>query len=502
MNELHEFIKSLDPAELSFLKKNAEKKGQSSAKYLEVMDAIRAQPVYDEAALLKKFRREKFVKQFSVMKNYLFHVIADTLTAKNLIDEPQNCLVGVILRIHFFKDKGLYALAESELKSGLKIATETEAFVQELELLSIQRYLIINRFSSDSYDTLITNQKLTQDTLALYQNLLDYTNLHAEFTLLLDKSFNANAGKSSADFEAIFSNAMIQDESKALSKRALLEALLLKTAYYNITHQTDLFFEMASRAFDLAHQSEWHLSFDKMRLLSTYHQKMHAAWIVGRLNEIKDTLEKLNSFKPQNEVQELAAFCYFTSFSLVYFQHTHENEKLLEAIHKAYQLIKERGAKLRFDVRKQLIISCMSGAIESGEYVHALDWSLLYRAYDTNNRLDMRMVIEMMELIAHTELKNIVLVHNLSQGIYQRALRWGEKGGFESVFISFFKKLSTSIDPDEKIKVFEKSKEDLNKLSDEHVSSQHQALYAIFNAYLASKIAGKPYHLFMKNFKS
>ena len=63
-------------AEKSYFKRYASKlSDDSSTNYVQLLDAIAAQEEYEEPALKKKFAKEKFVKQFSVAKTYLYKSI-------------------------------------------------------------------------------------------------------------------------------------------------------------------------------------------------------------------------------------------------------------------------------------------------------------------------------------------------------------------------------------------------------------------------------------------
>jgi hypothetical protein len=496
MTDLHALIHALQPAEISYLKKHAQKSGNTNPKYMEVMDAIRAQEVYEEEALLKKFRREKFVKQFSVIKNYLFHFVTDSLIAKELLHQNENQLLLLIQRIYYFKDKGLYSLAETALKTALHLAKETEAFLPLIELLAIERYMIIHKFSTAPPLRLEQNKTETQQAVDHLQNLQSYINLHTDFLLLADKSFNFVSENRLAALTTLMQDERVIHESNAHSTRALVELLILKVQYYNVTNQSSLFFETALRSFELAHQSQWYQQFDRLRLLSTYPQLMHAALLTGQYACMHDTLKKLSEFVCTNDIQQMAVFSYKTPFLLVYLQEKSDLAALKTAIEEAYLNTKLFGKKLRFDVRANIIVSCMSGAIELGLYGQAVEWAVLFRSFDSADRLDSQMVIDMLALIAHTELTERIYVQNLSQTIYQRALRWGEKGEFESTYLSFFKKLSASLDKDEEQKLFEKTKQSIARISSTEVSSQNRTLFPIFDTYVKSKIAAIPYHLF------
>ncbi|MCB9336004.1 MAG: hypothetical protein H6586_07635, partial [Flavobacteriales bacterium] len=75
---LFELVHSLTKSEKRFVKLNAQMHSGDKV-YLKLMDAILKQNEYNEDELLGLFKNEKFVKQFSVAKNYLINFILKQL---------------------------------------------------------------------------------------------------------------------------------------------------------------------------------------------------------------------------------------------------------------------------------------------------------------------------------------------------------------------------------------------------------------------------------------
>ncbi|MFN8323106.1 MAG: hypothetical protein U0T74_10650 [Chitinophagales bacterium] len=497
MNHLHHLLHSLSAHEVAYLNKSAQTSEKGRPKYLNVMEAIRKQPKYDEVALLKQFRREKFVKQFSVMKHYLHHSIMNGLAARHIADSEEFRLTRQITQIKILLNKGLYELAEDILQPALEESRTAEAFIEWLDLLALQRYLIVNHFLTHQKISLKQNTEETEQVMLLYSNFLKYQEINSEQSRMSDRSFHIRNEDYLKEHEMIMKHPLIADETKALTQRALFELFMTRLLYYNITDQREAFFQCANQAFQQAHACIWLIKFDKLRLLSVYPQLMHAAYLNGKWQVLEETLELLKKFTPGSQIQEMAAFTYHISFSLVLLQATGRQTELMKTITNAYGKVKHFGNKLRFDARSQIIISCMSGTLESGHYEQAIDWALLFNEFDQGERLDARLIVDMMELIAHNELGQLLLVSNLSQAIYQRALRWGEKGKFEDTFIRFFKKITSIVEPDELSRLYRKTLDDLKEILEGDIVSQNRTIFPIFETYVQSRIQGVSYHQYL-----
>lgn len=72
-SNLHQLIKSLSAPEKGYVKKQATVHviGEQN-KYIRIFEAIEKQKEYDEKAILKKFKDDPILNNFSVAKNYLF----------------------------------------------------------------------------------------------------------------------------------------------------------------------------------------------------------------------------------------------------------------------------------------------------------------------------------------------------------------------------------------------------------------------------------------------
>lgn len=497
MVDLFKLVQSLGGTEYLQLKKLFSSSRKESPKYLELMQAIRKQASYNETELLKKFRREKFVKQFPVIKNYLYHATLDGLTSTSITTAEEFSLTAKITKVKILRNKGLYEAAIRELNTALQEAANAEAFWELIELLSLQRYFIVNKFTDGAvgYEW---NSTQTQEAIEKYQNLLHYQKLNSEYTLMVDKSFHVRSADYMGKINSIIDNEWIADERKARSQRALFELLITKILFYNITDNRPAFFETALRAVTIAENSIWLNQYDKLRLLSVYPQLMHAAYLTGNTQVISDCLHKLALFKPNSPIQEMAVFSYSIPFSLIQYQLVGQTDNLKNTITSAYKQLKTYGDKLRFDIRLQIIVSCMSGLLQLGNYEEALDWALLYNEYDTGERLDAHLIITMMELIARSELQQHILVIHFTNALYQRALRWGEKGTFEDAFISFFKRYGKAANRKQFQELVSETLQKVNQLKTSDIASNNRTLLPIFKHYLEAKIANLPYHIYMQ----
>lgn len=144
---LFRLIKSMTKGEKSYFKKSTSSNGvgNSSSNYSKLFDAIAKSSEYDEEALLKKFRKEAFVKNFVETKQYLKTQILRVLRNYNRNKSIVLKLREDISDIEILIQKGLFDLARTQIKKTLKVANKHELvhYIFELNKLHFKLSTIL-----------------------------------------------------------------------------------------------------------------------------------------------------------------------------------------------------------------------------------------------------------------------------------------------------------------------------------------------------------------------
>ena len=134
---LYLLIKSLTKSEKGYFKKYASFHIRSSegSNYIKIFNAIDAQLVYDEHKLIKKFKQERFINQFSVAKNYLYNIILESLEAYHYSNNKE--IRSLLNKIELLTDRGLYVQAKKLLKKVRKMAEDHKlsGYISEIDIL-------------------------------------------------------------------------------------------------------------------------------------------------------------------------------------------------------------------------------------------------------------------------------------------------------------------------------------------------------------------------------
>jgi tetratricopeptide (TPR) repeat protein len=182
-----QLIQSLNRNERLYFKRNfIPATGAEDRLYIRLFDAIAAQKVYDEKALLEKFSPALNKKNIATQKNYLQKQVSDALVQYEVIRDPGKDVYTSIQLIRIYRKKGLYVEAFAIWKKAVELARTREAFAM-LNLLKTEfEKMVIFSPSHSDQDELLDIFKQNVITYTEYAELITLRDIYTE-TLLLKK---------------------------------------------------------------------------------------------------------------------------------------------------------------------------------------------------------------------------------------------------------------------------------------------------------------------------
>lgn len=212
--DLFHLIQSMTKAEKRYFKLYASKhveKGRSNS--VKLFDAIEAQTEYDEAAIRRRFAKERFSRQLAVQKNYLYTLILRSLRAFHAGTSVGVRVAELLHAVEVLSDRGLYAQCSDLLARALQLARRHEEFALELRVLAYERHIAYELGNDARRDAVSGDQ---QAVLRKLSNLVECDRLAHEVA-------NAPvAGDSEEQRRGMLECEFLADESRALSLRALV----------------------------------------------------------------------------------------------------------------------------------------------------------------------------------------------------------------------------------------------------------------------------------------
>ncbi|MCP4443649.1 MAG: hypothetical protein GY810_32495 [Aureispira sp.] len=173
---IHTLIHALTKSEKRYFKlfvKNIGGKAQTN--YIKLFDAIVAQSEYNEAKIKKKFDKEKFVKQLSVTKHYLFKLILKSLLNFHN-DHIETEIYDGLKQVRILYDKQLFDIALHQLERLQKLALDNDKIVVlpiiAEWLLSLQNtHFAYQKYDLQQFDNLV---RFGEDYIATFRAQYQY----------------------------------------------------------------------------------------------------------------------------------------------------------------------------------------------------------------------------------------------------------------------------------------------------------------------------------------
>ena len=217
-SHLHLLIKSLSKAEKRYFKVYSSRHAIGGKNnYQLIIDAIEKQPVYDEDAIILKFKSEGFVNKFSITKNRLYDHVLKSLDAFHSNSSINAQLKRQIHYAEILYKKSLYKQSAKQLKSAKKIAYKYEKHTSLVEIFMWEKLLI----EKDNYTHTDTNglsEILDEDQLVLEKisNYSQFWNIKSRLFQILHQQGRARSADELARFKSIIDNILLSSEDRAL----------------------------------------------------------------------------------------------------------------------------------------------------------------------------------------------------------------------------------------------------------------------------------------------
>jgi exonuclease VII small subunit len=231
-DSLFTLIKSLNKTEKGHVKKHSNFHVINDRNnYIKIFDAINAQEVYNEDKLLKKFKNERFIKQFAVAKNYLYDIILESLEAYN--QNFASKLRSLLSKAEILAGKGFFKQAIKTLKKAKKHAIALEEFTYVLEIKLLEQ----------SIDHLEHNGKNLKASVNVWtdgiksitaqiENLERYEQLKDQLYLQYIEKGSSYTASEIKNFGWILENPLLKNKDQVLSFRAKILFHEIHALYY------------------------------------------------------------------------------------------------------------------------------------------------------------------------------------------------------------------------------------------------------------------------------
>ncbi|MEO5645784.1 MAG: hypothetical protein ABIQ40_13800 [Bacteroidia bacterium] len=473
---LHQLIQCLSKQEKRHFKIFASRHtiGEQN-NYVLLFDAIEKMKEYDEKIILKKFKGESSLNNFSITKSRLYETILRSLDVFHHNSSVDAQLWKELHYTEILYKKTLYDQCLKRLRSAKKLAEKYEKHAVLVQIHALEKSLA----EKDSYsgmrdenilDVLAEDRKVAED-IRVYNELW---NVKSRLFLLLNTKGRARGSEQLDEFRHLIDASLQKQKPEVLSVNARFLYHHTYSAYYfAITDAENCRTHLAANVALIEANTE--IFRDEPNVY--FGVLTNLIYVCSRLKLYKEVLENLRKLRSlpekldtaRNEDLEIKLFSSAYSLELTLYNSIGHFDKAMALVPKIEEgLIRFEGriSKLR---EAHFIISVAVAYYGAGKFQQALKWtSRLLNDPEIGENEWIFAVAQVFALILHIELNNFDVLPYVGRSV-QRYLKTRNRAyQFENVFLKFAEKISRADDVKTIHPLYQELSENLKKLDEDH----------------------------------
>ncbi len=375
MNSLFSLIHSLSPSEKRYFKLFTQRQVQhKNTNYAKLFDTINEQEIYDEDALLKKFKKEIFAKQFGVAKNYLFNMILSCMQQYNEENFIEWKIRNMFLQVKILASKGLDEDASKLIYKTKELAWQYEFYYVIGDIMVLEKYLFgnfrIGEPTIESYMAIDKEEAQALEIANIHQqigNVWHYlTLLELEIGILPQ-----NVIKQRAD---IYVNALYMKQEPPVSYNAKFRYYSTWSLYYNLINDQQRNYECCKKAVLIREEQIEHQPLLNMDPLAAFYNFLVSCEKANRWDEFEYYLQKIYTYQaPTIEVniRRMHNYCWC---GLMYYLHQKNYTQAYQIANEYKQFFIEKKIVYRKDFKIFIEACCGLVCLFLNNNKEAMNW--------------------------------------------------------------------------------------------------------------------------------
>ncbi len=377
MNDLFFLINSLTPNEKRYFKVYSQRTLSNKANiYKQLFEALDGLEKEDEAELLKKYRKAKFIKHLAAHKSYLYNIILKCLREYNEENIMEWQIRESYFKIKLLASKGLDKQCLKLIEKSKILAWQYEVYTCLEDILEVQLYLFgncrIGNFNTSFLQELIDEKEKLLSKINDYKYVLNNWHL---INILFQNIDKYNAFEVQEKAKQIIEHANMQKE------RTVNDGLLIRLRYlacfelyYNGIGDVANCYEynkLLVQHRKIIEQCQPLTTSDSMAVWFNF---MIACFKYEKWQEMEETLVTLTKFETKTPEQKIRQFHNNLYCGLLLYLSTKNLEKANNLVEN-YKTNKEKFAQsLRLDFKIVIESLCGLACYFSNKMDDALEW--------------------------------------------------------------------------------------------------------------------------------
>lgn len=438
--DLFDLIKSLTKSEKRYFKIYASmQKGNKN--YMKLFNKIEKQAEYNEKEIKQEFKNEKFIKQLTFTKNYLYKLITKSLISFNTNNSIDLRLNEIINKCKILFKKALYKQFFQNLKLGKKTALEYERFHHYLQFIELEKVIIMKKILPNNNDAKIFAAETS--VLEKIENINKYETIISELETYYRSKGRFREKSLLFLKDDQLNNPLLQDEKKALSIRALEHFYMAHQLIHDLLGDSTKMYMYAHKRFELIKSNP--KPFEDQLLnywIDTLTYLTFFALNFEQYAELQKYLKMLQSLQSHSLVNEIDIFTVVSMLELIGLRKDLKYSECMEAIKRIEKKLDAYQGKMDYNMEILLNYTILRVLMFLDEYNMALNYgNRILNNPNVKVRADIEWYVKLIYLFIHLELKNHKFLKYLTSSTQRYFQKKNRVFKLESVILNYAKKV-------------------------------------------------------------
>ncbi|MBX2890963.1 MAG: hypothetical protein KF734_08560 [Saprospiraceae bacterium] len=495
-DKLYRLIRSLSPTEKRYCKLFMGQKtdGEGKYQYQQLFDAMAEMEVFDDEFLKHKIYKNQQPegKKYSELKAYLYEMVLKSLQS---FDEQQSVdyrLNHFLQSVAALYKRGHYDDCRDLLHKAAKLARQYESFAHLLEIIRWEKQLAYTRMDVDFLHRQLEHLQYEEDRiLEQLRNATNYRRAFFQVYTTIKREAQQRGFDRMERLQALVNQGAFSDPDQAASHKARVTFYRTLNLYHYAALEYEQFYDTGKKLIALLESQPHFLRENISDYIAALSNLILSCGLSQRYDEVRECLEKLRALTPITEDDRRKIHRqYFTNkFALCTYTGAFEEarQEMERCLSEASEFDSHDYETASFYF--QFCTICLG----CGDYDRALEylneWQNQPRSVE---REDLQSLARILALILHFEMGNTVLLDSLLRSATRFLQKKNRLYDLEKRFIHFMSELVRQPNPQEQRAVFQKMREDLQRLAS-NKSAQTVLQTFDLEAWLSAKTTGQTF---------
>jgi|GEM_PF-125454 len=450
-DDLFQLVRSLSQTEKRYIRIMIGSFSEKQNNCLKLLEAMEKQEVYDEAKIKARLKNEKFSRQLTFTKNYLYKLVLKGLRSYHSGASPEIQIAEALVDIEILYNKSQHKPCIRAIEKAKSLCYAYERFPFILELVRWERKAMsLESYTGNKTGRLSKIAGEEEKVSAAIREINDHRELLYRTVDIVKRANTVKNDRDMALLQEIVKDRVLTAEPGASYTALICRYNILELCYFALGVYEKCY-ENSTRQVALLEQHMHLTRYEPVRYSNALNNHILICQALGKAKEAGDAIQKLRhadrrmGIEPSENLKlRMLSRIHRTETAQVGL--TGEFTKGMAHAAEAKKFLERWGTKTDPETRLVLYYGIAYICFGAGSYKEALLWiSKILNAAGDGLRQDIFCNARVLNLFIHFELHNHELLEHLSRSTSNYLVQRGRLSKAETLVVRFIKNLHKAI---------------------------------------------------------